>query len=105
MTFLLAKKVTVLAEYTDFADVFLEKLANILSKQTGVNKYAIKLEKDKQPPYGPIYSLGPVELKIFKTYIKTNLTNGFNQASNSLVGTPILFVHKLNNSLCLYVNY
>ena len=40
----MAEKVTVLAEYLDFADVSLEKLANILPEQTGVNEHAIKLE-------------------------------------------------------------
>ena len=63
-------------EYLDFADVFLEKSANVLPERTGANEHAIKLEKGKQPPYGPIYSLGPVELETLKTYIKTNLTNG-----------------------------
>ena len=51
MTLLLAKKVTVAAEYSDFADVFLEKLADILPKRTGVNEHAIKLEKGKHPLY------------------------------------------------------
>ena len=44
---LLAKKETVLAEYADFANVFLEKSVAVLSKQTGINKYAIKLVEDK----------------------------------------------------------
>ena len=41
-----------------------------------MNKYAIKLEEDKQPSFRSIYNLGPVELKTLKTYIKTNLANG-----------------------------
>ena len=41
------KKVVFLAKYLDFADVFSEKLANLLLEKTGANKYAIKLEKDK----------------------------------------------------------
>ena len=64
-------------EYLDFADVFLEKSANVLPKRTGVNEHAIKLEEGKQPPYGPIYSLGPVELETLKTYIEINLLNSF----------------------------
>ena len=48
-----------------------------LSENTGMNKYAIKLEEGKQPLFGPIYSLGLVELEILKIYIKTNLANGF----------------------------
>ena len=44
---LLAKKVTRLAKYSDFADIFSEELGNILLKQTKANKHAIKLKKDK----------------------------------------------------------
>ena len=49
----------------------------MLPEYTKINKHAIKLEDGKQPLYMPIYSLGPVELKTWKTYIKTNLANGF----------------------------
>lgn len=48
-----------------------------LSKNTGINKYAIKLEKNKQLLSGPIYSLGPVKLETMKTYIKSYLKNEF----------------------------
>ena len=77
MALLLAKEVTVPAKYRDFADVFLEESANVLLEQIRANGHAIKLEKGKQPSYRPIYSLGPVELKTFKTYIETNLVNSF----------------------------
>ena len=102
---LLNKKVTIPTKYFDFANVFLEKLANIHPEQTGVNEHAIKLEKSKQPPYRPIYSLGPVEFKTFKTYIKTNLVNGFIRASKLPASTPIFFVCKPNSSFYLCVNY
>ena len=102
---LLAKKVTVLTKYLYFADVFLEKSANVLSKRTGANEHAIKLEEGKQPPYGLIYILGPVKFETHKTYIKTSLTNGFIWVLNSLVGALILFVRKRNGSFCLCVNY
>ena len=105
LALLLAKKVTVPTKYLDFADVFLEKLANVLPKRTGVNEHAIELEEGKQLPYRPIYILEPVELETLKTYIKTDLLNGFIRASKSPAGAPILFVCKPNGSLCLYVNY
>ena len=101
----MAEKVTVLAKYSDFANIFLEELANILSERTGVNKHVIKLQKDKQPPYRFVYSLGPIELKIFKTYIKTILANDFIRASKSLTNALILFVHKLNGSFRLCIGY
>ena len=59
---LLTKEVTVPVEYSDFADVFSEKSANVLLERIEANEHAIELEEGKQPPYGPIYSLGPVEL-------------------------------------------
>ena len=69
--------VTVLAKYLDYANVFFEKLAVVLSEHTEINTHAIKLEEGKQPPYRPIYSLGLVELEILKTYLKTHLKTGF----------------------------
>ena len=92
-------------KYSDFADVFSEKSANVSPERTGVNEHAIKLEKSKQPPYGPIYSLRPVELETFKTYIETNLANGFIRASKSPAGALILFVRKPDGSICLCNNY
>ena len=105
MALVLAKKVTILAKYSDFLDVFLEEFANIFPEQTRVNEHAIELKKGKQPPYGPIYSLRPVEFKTLKTYIKINLANGFISTSKSPADAPILFVRKLKGSLHLCVNY
>ena len=105
MALLLSKNVTVPDEYLDFANVFLEKSANVLLKQTKINKHTIKLEKAKKTLYGPIYSLRRVEFKTFKTYIKTNLANSFIQGSKLSATAPILIVYKLNNSFCLFVDY
>ena len=99
------KEVSMPTKYLDFADVFLKKPAKILSERTGANKHAIALEQCKEPPYGPIYSLGPVELETFKTYIKTNLANGFMRVSKSPTSAPISFVRKPNGILRLCVNY
>ena len=46
-----------------------------------------------------------MELETLKTYIKTNLVNGFIQPSKSLAGASILFVCKPNSSVWLCVNY
>ena len=48
-----------------------------LPENTGINKYTIKLEKNKQLLFDLIYNLEPVNLEILKTYIEINLTNGF----------------------------
>ena len=93
------------AKYSDYSNVFSAENAAELPENTGINKYAIELEKGKQPPFGPIYSLGPVELEILKTYIETNLANGFIRPSKSPAGASIFFDRKPDVSLCLCVDY
>ena len=67
----------ILTKYSDFLDVFLKEKALVLLAITKLNQHAIKLQKDKQLLYSSIQSLGLIELKILKTYIKTNLANVF----------------------------
>ena len=93
------------AEYSDYSDVFSAENAAELPENTGMNEHAIELEEGKQPPFGPIYSLGPVELETLKTYIETNLANGFIWPSKSPAKAPIFFDRKSNRSLCLCVDY
>ena len=95
----------VLVEYSDYSNVFSTENAAELSENTGMNKHAIELEEDNQPPFGPIYSLRPVELKMLKTYIKINLANSFIHPSKSPMRALILFDRKLDGSFCLCVDY
>ena len=92
-------------EYADYADVFSSDLAMELPENTGINEHAIELVEGKQPPYGPIYSLGPVELETLKAYIETHLKTGFIRPSKSPAGAPILFDKKPDGSLRLCVDY
>ena len=91
-------------KYVDYADVFLFDLAMKLSEKTGINEHAIELQDSKQPFYGPICSLRPVELETLKTYIKIHLKTGFIWPSKFLAGAPILFDKKPDGSrwLCVY---
>ena len=92
-------------KYLDFADVFSPGLISELPVHTGINDHAIKLVNGQQPPYGPIYSLRLIEVKTLKTYIETNLANGFIRPSKSPCIAPILFDQKSDNSLRLCMNY
>ena len=92
-------------KYSDFADIFSPKPALELFELTEINDYAIKLVDNQQLPYGPVYSLDSVKLETLKTYIKTNLVNGFIRVSKSPAKALILFDKKPNKSLQLYVNY
>ena len=95
----------ILAEYSNFSNIFSSDSTVELSEHTRINDHPIDLLDNKQPPYGPIYSLGLVELETLKTYIETNLASGFIRPSKSPAGAPILFVRKKNGSLRLCVDY
>lgn len=100
---LLIEKVTILDQYLNFIDVFLKKGMAELFKRSNINKHLINLELDKQLPYILIYSLKPVKLETLKTYIKTNLINGFIQLSKSPAGTFILFGWKSYSNFCICI--
>ena len=93
------------AKYSDFSDIFFSDSAVELPKHTGINNHPINLLDDKQPPYNPIYSLGPLELETLKTYIEANLASSFIRPFKPLSGAPIQFVRKKDSSLRLYVDY
>ena len=62
-----------------------------LSEYIKMNNHAIKLKKDKQLLFESISSLNLVELKILKTFIKTNLVHSFIWLFKSIIGAFILF--------------
>ena len=76
-----------------------------LPKITNMNKHTIKLIKEKQPPYRPIYAFSPVEPETLKAYIETHLKTGFIRPFKSPAGAPIFFNKKLDGNLCLCVDY
>ncbi len=93
------------SKYIDFADIFSSELAAKLLEHTGINDHAIELVDDGQPPYGFIYSLGPVEMETLKAYIENNLANGFIRPSKSPARATILFNKMPDGRLRLYVDY
>ena len=83
---LVIEEVQIPSEYSDFSDVFSEERASILPEATELNQHAIELQEGQQPPYGPIYSLGPVELETLKLTSKpTSPTASFGLQSHPLV--------------------
>ena len=98
---LIAKKVKILTKYLDFSNIFSKEKASILPRVTKLNEYTIKLLKGQQLPYRPIYSLGLVKFKTLKTYIETNLANGFIWPSKLPTSAFILFIKKLDGSFRL----
>ena len=94
-----------MAEYFDYSNIFSIENTAEFSENIRMNENAIKLEEGKQPLFGSIYSLGLVELETLKTYIKTNLTDGFIWPSKSPTRAFIFFDTKLDGSLDFYVEY
>ena len=94
-----------LAEYSNYSDVFSADNAAELPKNTRINEHVIELEEGKQSSFGSIYSLGPIELEILKTYIKTNLANDFIRPSKFPARAFILFDRKPDKSFHLCVDY
>ena len=92
-------------EYSDYSNVFSAENIAELPENTEINKHAIELKEGKQPLFGPIYSLGPVELEMLKIYIETNLANSFIRPSKSFAKAPILFDWKPDRSLCFCMDY
>lgn len=76
-----------------------------LPKNTGINKYTIKLIGGKQPTYGLINSQKSVKLETLKTYIETYLKTIFIWPFISPASTLILFNWKPDANFSLSVNY
>ena len=91
-------------KYQEFQDVFNKDKASRLPEHRPYD-CPIDLQPGKDPPWGPIYSLSPVELKVLRDYIDENLATGFIRHSKSPAGAPIFFVKKKDGSLRLVVDY
>lgn len=70
-------EIKIFIKYYNFANVFSSNFIAELSKYIDINNYLIKQIYNKQLFYSFVYSLGLIELKTLKTYIKTNLISVF----------------------------
>jgi RNase H-like domain found in reverse transcriptase/Reverse transcriptase (RNA-dependent DNA polymerase)/Integrase zinc binding domain/Chromo (CHRromatin Organisation MOdifier) domain/gag-polyprotein putative aspartyl protease len=91
-------------EYREFEAIFSKAEANKLPQHRSYD-HRIPLEEGTSPPYGPIYSLSPIELDTLRKYIEENLRRGFIRHSQSPCGAPVLFVKKADGSLRLCIDY
>ena len=94
-----------MAKYFDYNNIFLAENATEFLENIGINEHVIKLKENNQPLFGSIYSLRLIELEILKTYIITNLINGFIRPFKSFIGASILFNKKSDKSFRFYVDY
>ncbi len=76
-----------------------------LLENTDMNKHAIELIEEKQPPYGRIYAFSSVKLEILKVYIETHLKTRFIRSFKFLIDASIFFDKKPDGSFYLYIDY
>ena len=88
----LLRSMEIPAKYSNFSEVFFSGSMVKLLKHTGINYHSTNTLDDKQLPYGLIYCLKLMNLKILKTYIKANLAGNFIKLFKFSAGTLILFV-------------
>ena len=66
----------VLKLYHDLEGIFSKEKANELPVSSSYD-HKIKLEGDRQPPYGLIYPLSTPKLQVLREYLHDNLAKGF----------------------------
>jgi hypothetical protein len=91
------------SQYVDFAKMFNEKIANILSEHDSQN-LAIDTQ-DISSSFESFYNLSEKELKMFREYLDKHLQNEFIIFSKSTCAALILFIKKKTNDLRLCVDY
>ncbi|QRW16914.1 Retrotransposable element Tf2 protein [Rhizoctonia solani] len=91
-------------EFQKFHKVFSEEFFTTLPKHCPYD-IAIDLEEDKQPPYGPIYSMSPAESEALKEHMDSELAAGKIVLTTSPVGDPVMFVKRADGRLCLVQDY
>jgi len=88
----------------DLKDVYNNKLAKILLKLRREN-YVINFQNNKKLLFMFLYNFLQNKLAILRRYFDNMLAKDWIKHLILLVDVSILFVLKLNNKLCLYVNY
>jgi hypothetical protein len=90
----------ILLEFKDLSTIFLEDEAQNLAKH-GLHKLVINLHDEKQPPWGPIYSLTEKEPAVPSEFIPTNLEYSWIQPSTFMADPPVFFMLEKDRAMRL----
>jgi len=85
-------------KHSELMDVFSKTKMDTLARHWSID-HVINLEPGCKIPYGRVYNLSEVELKMLQAYIQTHLANGFIQRPASPAAAPMLFAKKKDGSL------
>ena len=90
------------AIYSKWEPLFCEVEAELALPQHQPWDHVINIEPGKTPTFGLIYQLSKTELEELCKYLDENLKKRFIRKSQSLAGSPILFISKKTDH-CAYV--
>ena len=91
-------------ELHEFFELFFHQKTNKLPPHKPYD-HKIKFIKNKQPGYGPLYSMFQKKIQILKKFFNENLTKSFIKTSSFPTAVPVLFVKKPKKGFRLCVNY
>ena len=91
-------------QYSDYADVFSERMFDILPPHWDFD-HTIELKETFTLKVIKLYPLNPQELEACKEFIKENLKMGQIQQSKSPQASPFFFVKKKDGKLCPVQDY
>ena len=91
-------EVTLPPQYTEYADVFLERTFDVLLPRRDFD-HAIDLKESFVPKVAKLYLLNPQEVDACREFIEENLKTGWIRPSKSLQASPFFFVKKKDGKL------
>ncbi|KAI1003236.1 hypothetical protein K3495_g4968 [Podosphaera aphanis] len=92
-------------EYRDFVDIFKRDLIDRLPPHRPGHDHEIRVEPEKEIPWGPLYGMSRDELLVLRKTLTELLDKNYIRASNSPAGAPVLFVRKPGGGLRFCVDY
>ncbi|KAI0993328.1 hypothetical protein K3495_g14856, partial [Podosphaera aphanis] len=93
------------SRYKKFANLFKKELIDKLPPHRPGSNHEIKLESNKEIPWGPLYGMSRDELLVLRKTLTDLLDKGYIRASSSPAGAPVLFVKKPGGGLRFCVDY
>ena len=97
--------VTILSfRYFEFLNIFFKKNVDILSLYQA-HDHVIHLKEDAQSSVFALYDISRDEILELRRYLNENLSKDFIQVNHFQMITSVLFIKKLEEELCFYMNY
>lgn len=92
-------------QYKKYLDLFKKELTDKLPPHRPGSDHEIRIENDKEVPWGPLYGMSRDELLVLRKTLTDLLDKNYIRASSSPAGAPVLFVRKPGGGLRFCVDY